>query len=262
MCVAQSTKKRPEDRQGLKAGSLLSQLNIALFRQFAGQWRKLPNFRGKVRLAKELQEKLGLENQHISTTVVLSDPISYHARLDLHSWHECLAFFNGGYESDVTRFLARCYDEDGAFLDIGANIGLISLPFANIIDPSNLEAFPFVFCIEAIKSNYKALLHNISLNQRQNAIAAIGKAVGEREKSAEIQVEGNLKEGQGTGTANILVEGTDHPCERIPLTVTTLDKLRQSGEIPDRCSLIKIDVDGYDFFDCKGQINYYHSVGP
>ncbi len=47
------------------------------------------------------------------------------------------------WDDVMERFLARCYDEDGAFLDIGANIGLInSLPFANIIDPSNLKALP------------------------------------------------------------------------------------------------------------------------
>jgi hypothetical protein len=43
-----------------------------------------------------------------------------------------LAFFDGGYEPDAVRFLTRCYDRDGAFLDIGDNIGLISLPFADI----------------------------------------------------------------------------------------------------------------------------------
>ena len=43
-----------------------------------------------------------------------------------------LAFFDGGYEPDAVRFLTRCYDRDEAFLDIGDNIGLISLPFADI----------------------------------------------------------------------------------------------------------------------------------
>jgi hypothetical protein len=65
-------------------------------------------------------------------------------------------------------------------------------------------------------------------------------------------VEGNLKEGEGTGTANILAQATDHRCERIPLTITTLDTLGHSGEIASHCSLMKIDVDGYDFFVLQG----------
>jgi FkbM family methyltransferase len=126
------------------------------------------------------------------------------------------------------------------------------LPFADIVDPSNQASCPFVFCIEAIRSNYEALIQNIKLNQRQSSIAAIGKAVGEQEKTVGIQVEGNLRDGEGTGTANILAEGSDYPCERIPLTITTLDQLMESGEIPKRCSLIKIDVDGYDLFVLQG----------
>jgi FkbM family methyltransferase len=185
-------------------------------------------------------------------TVTLTNPATFRATLDLHSWHELLAFFDGGYEPDAVRFLTRCYDRDGAFFDVGANVGLISLPFASIVDQSNSAHSPFIFCIEAIKSNYEALIQNIKLNQRQSSIAPIGKAVGEREKIVEIQVEGNLRDGEGTGTANILAEGSTHPCERIPLAVTTLDQLTESGEIPKHCSLIKIDVDGYDLFVLQG----------
>jgi FkbM family methyltransferase len=251
MTEPKNSERRPEDRQGLKEGSRIAELNVALFRLFASHWRELPNFRGKIRIAKELKRLLGLDNRHILETVVLNNP-AFSATLDLHSWQEFLAFFDGGYEIETVQFLARCYDKDGAFIDVGANVGLISLPFANIVDPSNSRVSPFVFCIEAIKSNYEALLHNIKLNKRQNAIIAIGKGAGEREKTVEIQVEGNLKDGGGTGTANILAEGTNHPCERIPLTITTLDALRDSGEIADRCSLMKIDVDGYDFFVLQG----------
>src|SRR5439155_15776072 len=84
-----------------------------------------------------------------------------------------------GYLKDVVRFLARCYDKQGAFLDVGANVGLISLPFAATIDPSNMATSPFVYCIEAIRSNYLTLVHNIQINGRQGTIIPIGKGVGE-----------------------------------------------------------------------------------
>jgi FkbM family methyltransferase len=252
MSELQTNISRPEDRWGLTPGSLLSALNLRVFRRFARQWRKLPPFKGKVRVEKELRKILGLDNHHILETIVLNDPVSYRATLDLHSWHEFLASIDGGYEGDTVRFLARCYDRRGCFLDIGANIGLIGLPFAACIDPSNLPEAPFVFCIEAVRSNFERLVHNIQLNQRQRSIVAIAAGVGEREKTVEIQVEGNLKDGAGTGTANILSDGTNHPCERIALTITTLDKLYETGKIPDHCSLIKIDVDGYDLFVLQG----------
>src|SRR2546430_11531342 len=176
MSELQTNISRPEDRWGLRPGSLLSALNVRVFRKFARQWRKLPPFKGKVRVAKELRKILGLDNHHILETIVLNDPVSYRATLDLHSWHELLAFIDGGYEGDTVRFLARCFDRRGCFLDIGANIGLIGLPFAASIDPSNLPEYPFVFCIEAVRSNFERLVHNIQLNQRQRSIIAISAA--------------------------------------------------------------------------------------
>jgi FkbM family methyltransferase len=258
----QNKNKRPEDRKGLTPGSRLSRFNVQLFRRFAAQWRKLPNFRGKVRIAKELKTKLGLDNHHIIETVNLSIPARYCATLDLHSWHEFVTFVDGTFEEGTVRFLTKCYDGSGCFLDIGANIGLISLPFANLVDPSNSSESPFIFCVEAVRSNYERLLDNIKLNRRDKAVVAIGEGVGDCQKSIEIQVEGNLTDAAGTGTANILADGTDYPCERIKLTITTLDKLIEIGKIPDNCSLIKIDVDGYDLFVLQGAKKLLSSSRP
>jgi FkbM family methyltransferase len=256
------TKRRLEDLRGLREGNAIAAFSAALFRAFAKRWRQLPPFKGKVRLAKEAKRLMGLDTHHFRETVTLYDPVPYRACLDLHSWHEFLAFFDGGYEPDTVRFLVRCYDKRGAFLDVGANVGLISLPFASIVDPDNTASSPYVFSIEAVRSNYEALIHNIRLNGRDKSIIAIGKGVGERQKHVEIQIEGNLRDGQGTGTANILAERTDHPCERIPLEITTLDQLSETGVIPGPCSLIKVDVDGYDFFVLQGANKLLSSSRP
>src|SRR5215472_16488973 len=103
---------RPENRRGLTPGSPISALSVAFYRLFATQWRALPAFRGKVRLAKGLKTLLGLDNHHILKTVTLTNPATFRAILDLHSWHELLAFFDGGYEADAVSFLTRCYDRD------------------------------------------------------------------------------------------------------------------------------------------------------
>jgi FkbM family methyltransferase len=252
MSERQNSRKRPEDRQGLRQGTPISAVSVASYRLLVNRWRALPNFRGKVRLAKQLKTFFGLDNHHILETVQLITPQHYSVALDLHSWHEFLAFIEGEYEAGTVRFLVRCYDNQGVFLDIGANIGLISPPFAATIDPTSEATTPFVYSVEAVKSNYLRLVDNIRLNGRQSTIMPIGKAVGEYEKSVEIQVEGNVKDGEGTGTANILATDSNHTCERIPLTITTLDNLKASGQIQRRCSLMKIDVHGYDFFVLQG----------
>jgi FkbM family methyltransferase len=252
----ETTTRRAEDRFGLMPGGLTSVAAVFAYRQFAKQWRQLPNFRGKVRLATAMRRILALENHHMTETVTLRDPVRWRATLDLHSWHEFLAFVDGGYEGDTIRFLARCYDQrHGCFIDIGANIGLISLPFALFVNAP-------VYCIEAVASNCARLRHNIDLNRLQHLITVIDRGLGERDKIVDIQVEGNLKEGEGTGTANILPAHSDYVCERIPLTITTLDALRDAGTIPDRCSLIKMDVDGYELFVLQGSTKMLSSARP
>lgn len=252
---------RPEDRHGIEQGTLLSCANVAFYRAFARQWRKLPNLRGKVRIAMEIYKLLGLENHHIFETATIENPIQYKAILDLHSWLERLAFLMNGYESETVRFLARCYTDDGYFLDIGANIGLISLPFSNLVARRG-DVAPDVFCIEAVQANLDRLRENVNLNRKEETITPIGKAVGERQKFVEIQVEGNLRDGAGTGTANILADGTDHPCERIPLEITTINKLMDSGELPQDCSLVKIDADGYDLKILEGATDLLATSRP
>jgi hypothetical protein len=77
-------------------------------------------------------------------------------------------------------------------------------------------------------------------------------ALGDLNGSVEIQVEGDLHEGEGTGTANIMPADSDYQCVRIPLEIRTLDSLTEAGVIPPGCSVVKIDTDGYDLKVIQG----------
>ncbi len=252
---------RPEDRHGITRGTMLAKINSALYLHFAKLWRTLPNGRGKVRIANEIYKFMGLENKHIFVEARMRSPTEYYANIDFHSLHERWAYLMSCYEEETVSFLARCYEKNGYFLDVGANIGLISVPFVKLTRTRD-ESLPTVFCIEAVRSNFERLVGNIELNGMQGTIKPIGVGVGEREKTVEIQVEGNLRDGEGTGTANILAEATMHPCERIPLQITTIDHLIEAGELPIECSLIKIDVDGYDLKVLEGATRLLESSRP
>lgn len=215
----------------------------------------LPNFRGKVRVLRLLHRVLGLEGKHVNVDVRLTRPVPYRMGLDLHSKHELMAYLMSGYEADATRFLVSVYDGKGCFLDVGANIGLISIPFALMTRASvraPAQELPAIYCVEPVQSNYESLCRNVSRNGLENRMRALRLGLGEVERSVLIQVEDNLKEGDGTGTANILPEGSTYKCERVPLQITTIDDLVASAELPQQCSLIKLDTDGYDLFVLKG----------
>jgi FkbM family methyltransferase len=238
-----------------------------LFLAVASPWRRLPNFRGKVRALLALHRSLGLGPRHVVVERVLHRPIPYRARLDLHCDHERMALLMDGYEADTAEFLFRLFDRSGCFLDIGANIGLISLPFTRLaLERAGLKAAgrdtPVTYCVEALRSNHHALVRNVALNDLGQWMRPLCVGVGECEKTVEINVEHNLRDGEGTGTANIVAESSTYACERIPLHISTVDALIGAGQIAPDVTLIKLDTDGYDLFALMGATGLLKKMRP
>jgi len=195
---------------------------------------------------------------HVTVIAKLSEPVPYVARLDLHSWLQRIAFLTGSYEEDTTRFLARLHEAGGGHgyvLDIGANVGLISIPLA-------LSTGTEIFAVEAVPDNVLALRHNVSLNDLASRVSILDIGVGDVKKSVDIHVEGDLAEGGGTGTANILPDGSTYRCVRQRLEIDTLDNLMAGGLLPHGCAVIKIDTDGYDLNVLLGAREFLQSERP
>ena len=199
----------------------------------------LPAVRGRTRVFLELYKLLKLQKEHLKSPAQLRHPLPYRAELDLHSWLQRIAFLTGGYEPDTTRFLDELYRSepgDGYLLDIGANIGLISIPFAKL----SKGPLPRVIAVEAVPDNVQALRRNIAMNALEDAIHLKATALGDVGGSASIQVEGDLAAGDGTGTASIVP--ARYGGVRQEISVATVDSLG----LPAGCKVIKIDTDGYD----------------
>lgn len=217
---------------------------------------RLPHFRGRNRAVLSLLPALGLKDRHLHVDAKLGEPTPYLARLDMHSWLQRLAFVDGGYEPQTARLLVQLLQAaPGYLLDVGANVGLISIPAA-------LLARRRVVAIEAIADNVDALRRNIALNDAGDLVDVIPTAIGDIAGKVDIQVEGNLKKGQGTGTANILAAGSNYECERIQIDVTTLDNLVAQGRIAPACGVVKIDTDGYDLKVLQGGRSFIQSCRP
>jgi FkbM family methyltransferase len=209
---------------------------------------RLPPFRGRTRFFLELYRLLRVHREHVSVLTSLRDPVACNVRLDLHSWLQRIAFLTGGYEADTVRFLLALRDAakpNGYLLDVGANVGLITIPFA-IAGNAN------VVCAEAVPDNVRALEQNLALNPLSGRVRILPAALGDEERISFIQVEGDLVAGEGTGTANILPEGSTYECVRQEVRVRKLDSLMAGGEVPAGCSIMKIDADGYDLKVLQG----------
>jgi len=223
--------------------------------------RHIPHFRGKTRILLVLYKLLGLSHHHIRTRTELDQPIAYAAELDLHSWLQRIAFLTGSYEADTVQFLLDLHASSGGrgyLLDIGANIGLISIPFARSMNGTSLAAV----AIEAVPDNVSALERNVALNALGKVVRVIPAAAGEVAGTVEIQVEGYLQAGQGSGTANILAAQSDSPGARQTITVCTFDELAAESLLPAGCSIVKIDTDGYDLKALQGASGFLQRDRP
>ena len=231
---------------------------------FAGRVAgSLPPIRGKVRVLNALHKWLGLVDKPLAVAANLRRPTRYRAQLDMRSWLQRLAFLSGGYEADTVEFLLRLSAtgaQRGYLLDIGANIGLISIPFAirtQLLSPS-ISNGSVVVAIEAVPANFRALSTNVAINHLQSAVKMFETALGDETKEIEILVEGDLVAGQGTGTASILPSDSTFACVRQRLQLRRLDDLG----LPSGCTVIKIDTDGYDLKVLLGADKFLASERP
>lgn len=221
--------------------------------------RAFPRIRGKVRFGLWVYKKLNLGDSDFVIEATLF-PERQRFSLNLNCAHERMAYLMGEYEDDTVDLLTKLY-EGGGVLDIGANIGLIALPFAqriaNNIETSTLSK-PHVYAIEALQSNYKSLCKNIDLNNLGARVQAINIGLGAEQREVFIQIEGDSA--NRTGTANILP--SDFKFVKIPLQLFTIDQLVSTGGLPSDITLIKIDTDGYDFEIIKGARNLLTKQRP
>jgi FkbM family methyltransferase len=214
-----------------------------------------PHFRGKTRLFLLFGKILGLEKSRIRVRTTLRRPMPFEVELDLQAWAQRVAFLTGGYEADTVEFLLalhRAVGRDGWFLDIGANVGLIAIPFAKATQQR-------VIAVEAVPDNVAALRRNIAANELDQQITVLPFALGATPGVAQIQVEGDLRAGEGTGTANILPDGSTYECVRQEVDVRTLDGVT---DLPRGCSLVKIDTDGYDLKILQGGEQFLERERP
>lgn len=133
------------------------------------------------------------------------------------------------------------YGGDGAFFDIGSNIGIYSIYYAKT-NPGKVYSFePSIF-------NLKQLGKNISANNLSNQITVVPNPLSDKTGYGNFKV-AYAEEGRARNTFNV-----DYGFDGNPIDVTvdygilgfTLDDLLEKDIITEPPSLIKIDVDGIE----------------
>lgn len=151
------------------------------------------------------------------------------------------SIFNfGTYEEGTLNILENILVNKSSFVDIGANIGLMSLHAANILNGKGR-----VISFEPLPGTYNILQHNIKINNFNN-IDAANLALGSENGTVEIFE--NLKINRGSSS---LIK-PDETESGYKIEIKRLDDYLAENNIDHKVDCLKIDVEGWELEVLKG----------
>lgn len=144
------------------------------------------------------------------------------------------AFYIGDLDKRLTWISRKLIKEGDTVVDVGANIGIMSLLFSKLTKEKGQ-----VHSFEPNPLLYDDLMSAIKKNKIKN-ICSIPKALGEKEEKLTLSVP---KSNLGLGT---LIRTSSEVCQNYDVEVTTLSKYCSLKEI-SKIDLLKIDVEGFEY---------------
>jgi len=148
---------------------------------------------------------------------------------------ELSLFETGTYEKGTIQLLDQLLKPGSTFLDIGANIGLMSSIASKIVGADGK-----VLAVEANPKTVEILQHNLALNKAEN-VSIFPFALGSEKGTATLFENWNVNRGGASLLAQEEQDGVDVPVEKI-------DDIFEH----DKIDLIKIDVEGFELEVLKG----------
>ncbi len=211
---------------------------VALIGKFL---RLLPDFKGKRMLARFI---LGKNIKKYSDFSVVG---RYGCEYRVPNLEEIIGFelyVNGIFEKEIVSFLISKMQADAVFLDLGANIGAVSLPICRNFPGAK------VYCVEASPFVMNYLESNLAINKINNCKvfdAVLSDRSGEK-------INFYFPDKQfGKGAVTNLFNSQSKQIDSI-----TIDELIEKENI-SRVDLIKMDIEGYEYFAFKGGMKLFQS---
>lgn len=163
--------------------------------------------------------------------------------------HRILEMYQGTFHPHLVKCLKKYLKRGDVFIDVGANIGYFTAIGAGLVGLSgavhSFEPVPIYFNILSkmarLNENYKIYVNN----------CALGDSFG----SADIKISNISNIGWNTMVPSFGIK-TENLKEILKVKVIRLDDYIYRRNIED-VSLIKIDVEGYEYPVLKGLINFF-----
>jgi FkbM family methyltransferase len=220
----------------------------------AGALRAVPRFRGKGRLGVALEHFLTDYSVDEECFAAFAGRDSTIIRVDLRSSAERYAFWTGEYDRNVPRLL-EVVDTCASVLDVGASVGLFTLPLARGLR----ERGGRVYAFEPFPSNYARLVEGVSVNGLDGTVRAVQMALGERSGTIRLGMM-EMLESATTGNAAAIRDDA-HAVRTAVVHCEPLDRI--AGELGiGACGLIKVDIEGGELAFLRGASEFIRRHRP
>jgi FkbM family methyltransferase len=178
--------------------------------------------------------------------------------LDLREAIDFCLYISGEYEPQLLKTYSKLIKRNSIILEVGANIGVHTLPMANLLTgPGQVHAFePTNFAIKKLKANLelnptlekKVSIHKVFISQnKQSILPELLSSSWDLEKPLHHRQRNPQDKGFSHSTIGAKSNSIDSWCEQ--------EKL-------DKVCIIKVDVDGYEVDVLKGSIKTIHKFKP
>lgn len=158
----------------------------------------------------------------------------------------------GEYSQLEVDFLSQLVRPGDIILDVGANIGGLTMPFSQLVGENGR-----VFAFEPQRWIFYMLCGNIAINNMNN-VYCINCAVGETEGSMEVpEIDYSHEGNYGNVTLGENKNWDDKGILKYVVPLITLDKVPVN-----KCNLIKIDVEGMELGVLKGGRKFIEKYKP
>lgn len=176
-------------------------------------------------------------------------------RLDVRSRTESGALWNGDLWDPEVRFLASLLERGSVVLDIGANVGLVTLPLATRLRDLGAGR---VLAVEPIPVNVERLRRTIDMNSLRDVVDVFPIALSELPGTIEMTKEGGFGE---SANAMVVLAGRNGSRVSDVVDCMPLDTLARHAGL-DRLDLVKIDVEGFELPVLRGGVNVLRKQRP
>ena len=170
----------------------------------------------------------------------------------------------GNPEQDDFDFLISCISDGDVFMDIGANVGVVSL-YVN----RQIPQVGAIYSFEPLPPTYEQLKHNIFLNENMDKIHTFNIGLSDKKGNFDFYLPGadeaasmqpNMDEYYMRECINGIYTGKKK-IEKISCEVDTLDSFVVMHNI-EKVDVIKIDTEGNEYAVLRGGANVLRKCTP